>query len=97
MDFAKPISWGWPPHRAAHPRPPYELQPGTGRRRPEGLWPRFDEAVRQLNIAATGQNMLDVARAYDEFGAAAAALAEAVEREDGASSRQPRTRARRSA
>ena len=36
----------WPPHRAADPRPPYELQPGTGRRGPEGLWRRFDEAVR---------------------------------------------------
>jgi hypothetical protein len=72
------------------------LQPGTGRRGPEGLWRRFDEAVRQLNTTATGQNMLDVARAYDELAAAAAELAEAVEREDGTSGRRPRTRARRS-
>ena len=54
-------------------------------------------AVRQLNTTATGQNMLDVARAYDELAAAAAELAQAVEREDGASSRRPRPPARRSA
>jgi hypothetical protein len=85
------------PHRAADPRPPYELQPGTGRRGPEGLWRRFDEAARQLNTAATGQNMLDVARAYDELAAAAGELAGAVEREDGVSGRRPRSRAGRSA
>jgi hypothetical protein len=72
----------WPPHRTADPRPPYELQPGTGRRGPEGLWRSFDEAVRQLNTAATGQDMLDVARAYEDLAAAAAALAKAVRRED---------------
>jgi hypothetical protein len=94
---ADAAGFDWPPHRAADPRPPYELQPGTGRRGPEGLWRRFDEAVRQLNTAATGQNMLDVARAYDELATAAAELAEAVEREDGASARRPRSRARRSA
>jgi hypothetical protein len=94
---ADAAGFDWPPHRAADPRPPYELQPGTGRRGPEGLWRRFDEAVRQLNTTATGQNMLDVARAYDELAATATELAEAVEREDGASGRRPRTRARRSA
>ncbi len=93
---ADAAGFDWPPHRAADPRPPYELQPGTGRRGPEGLWRRFDEAVRQLNTTATGQNMLDVARAYDELAAAAAELAKAVEREDGASGRRPRARARRS-
>ncbi len=94
---ADAAGYDWPPHRAADPRPPYELQPGTGRRGPEGLWRRFDEAVRQLNTAATGQNMLDVARAYDELAAVAAELAEAIEHEDGASTRRPRARARRSA
>jgi hypothetical protein len=93
---ADAAGFDWPPHRAADPRPPYELQPGTGRRGPESLWRRFDEAVRQLNTAATGQNMLDVARTYDELAAAAAELAEAVEREDGASAWRPRARARRS-
>ena len=94
---ADAAGFDWPPHRAADPRPPYELRPGTGRRGPEGLWRRFDEAVRRLNTAATGQNMLDVARAYDELAAAAGELAEAVEREDGVSGRRPRSRARRSA
>ncbi|HWX45360.1 MAG TPA: hypothetical protein VNY52_08560 [Solirubrobacteraceae bacterium] len=94
---ADAAGFDWPPHRAADPRPPYELQPGTGRRGPESLWRRFDEAVRQLNTAATGQNMLDVAHTYDKLAAAAAELAEAVEREDGASGRRPRARARRSA
>ena len=45
---ADAAGFDWPPHRAADPRPPYELQPGTGRRGPEDLWRRFDEAVRQL-------------------------------------------------
>ena len=92
---ADTAGFDWPPHRAADPRPPYELQPGTGRRGPEGLWRRFDEAVRQLNTSATGQNMLEVARAYDELAAAAAELTEAVEREDKAGARRPRARARR--
>ncbi len=94
---ADAAGFDWPPHRAADPRPPYELQPGTGRRGPESLWRRFDEAVGQLNTAATGQNMLDVARAYDELAVAAGELAEAVKHEDGASVRRPRSRARRSA
>jgi hypothetical protein len=32
-------------------RPPYEIRPGTGRRGPDELWTRFDEAVAQLNVA----------------------------------------------
>jgi hypothetical protein len=94
---ADAAGFDWPPHRAADPRPPYELQPGTGRRGPEGLWRSFDEAVRQLNTVATGQNMLDVARAYEDLAAAAGALAEAVEREDGPAGPRPRKRSRRSA
>jgi hypothetical protein len=94
---ADTAGFDWPPHRAADPRPPYELQPGTGRRGPEGLWRRFDEAVRQLNTSATGQNMLEVARAYDELAAAAAELEEAIEREGKTGARRPRARARRTA
>ncbi len=94
---ADAAGFDWPPHRAADSRPPYELQPGTGRRGPEGLWRRFDEAVAQLNTIATGQNMLDVARAYEELAAAAGELADAIEREDKASGARPRARARRSA
>lgn len=94
---ADTAGFDWPPHRAAEPHPPYELQPGTGRRGPEALWRRFDEAVRQLNSAATGQNMLKVARAYDELADAATDLAEAIEREDKTSGQRPRARSRRSA
>jgi hypothetical protein len=63
-------------------QPPYELRPDTGRRGPEGLWARFDEAVAALNKAITGSNAAAVADAFGELAAAAAALADAVERED---------------
>ncbi|HXR29367.1 MAG TPA: hypothetical protein VN772_07285, partial [Solirubrobacteraceae bacterium] len=43
----------WPPHRASSSAPPYELQPGSGRRGPQELWRRFDGAVSELNRAAT--------------------------------------------
>ncbi|MFI5003820.1 MAG: hypothetical protein ACHQE6_02280 [Solirubrobacterales bacterium] len=94
---ADAAGFDWPPHRAADSRPPYELQPGTGRRGPEGLWRRFDEAVAQLNTVATGQNMLEVARAYEGLAVAAGELADAIEREGKAGSSRPRSRARRSA
>jgi hypothetical protein len=87
----------WPPHRASSSEPPYELQPGSGRRGPEELWRRFDGAVTELNRSATGTNLVAVATAYEELGEAAAALADAVEREDRASGLLPRARARRSA
>ena len=50
-----------------------------------------------LNRAATGTDLLDVARAYDELAEAAEALADAVQRQDRASDLLPRARARRSA
>jgi hypothetical protein len=87
----------WPPHRASSRKPPYELQSGSGRRGPDVLWRRFDAAVTELNRAATGSDLLDVARAYDELAAVAAALAEAVGDEDRASGLLPRARRRRSA
>ncbi len=95
--IADRAGFDWPPHRAADARPPYELQPGTGRRGPQELWRRFDAAVTQLNVTATGQSMPDVAEAYDELAAAAAELADAVRSEDRAASRPARTRTRRSA
>jgi len=79
----------WPPHRAASSKPPWELQPGSGRRGPEDLWRRFDAAVADLNRAATGSDLVEVAGAYDELAAAAADLAAAVEDEDRASGLQP--------
>jgi len=87
----------WPPHRASSSAPPYELQPGSGRRGPEELWRRFDGAVSELNRAATGTDLLAVAAAYDELAEVAGELAVAVEREDRASGLLPRARARRSA
>jgi hypothetical protein len=87
----------WPPHRASSSRPPYELQPGSGRRGPDELWRRFDAAVAELNRAATGTDLLEVAATYEQFADVARALAEAVEELDRASGRLPRARMRRSA
>jgi hypothetical protein len=87
----------WPPHRASSSAPPYELQPGSGRRGPEELWRRFDGAVTEINRVATGTDLVEVARAYEALAEAAGVLAEAVEREDRASGLLPRARARRSA
>ncbi len=87
----------WPPHRAAGSRPPYELQPGSGRRGPEELWRRFDAAVAELNRAVTAPDILEVAVAYDGLAQAATDLAEAVEREDRASGLLPKRRSRHSA
>jgi hypothetical protein len=71
----------WPPARGGA-KPPYELQPGTGRRGPAALWQRFDEAVEELDKVSEGRSMRAVGRAYAELAEAAAALAKAVERED---------------
>ena len=79
---ADAAGFDWTPHRAAEARPPYELQPGTGRRGPEELWQRFDRAVASLSVVATGRDIVAVAAAYDELAEAAGDLAEAV---DGAS------------
>jgi hypothetical protein len=87
----------WPPARKADSEPPYELRPGTGRRGPEHLWRRFDQAITRLGTMAAGQDMLEVARAYEELADVAAELAEAVKAGDRASGPRPRARARRSA
>jgi hypothetical protein len=87
----------WPPHRSSSSAPPYELQPGSGRRGPEELWRRFDGAVSELNRAATGTDLVAVAVAYEVLAEVAGELAVAVEREDRASGLLPRARARRSA
>jgi hypothetical protein len=79
---AEAAGFEWPPHRASAGKPPWELQPGSGRRGPGELWAVFDAAVAELNRAATGTALLEVAAAYDALAASAARLAEAVERED---------------
>lgn len=75
-------------------QPPYELRPGTGRRGPEELWMRFDEAVASLNQAITGSNAATVADAFGELSEAAGSLAAAVAQEDQAAARQTSPRAR---
>lgn len=87
----------WPPHRASANKPPYELQPGTGRRGPDDLWQAFDAAVAELNRVATGTDLVEVASAYDALAAAAAQLASTVESEDRASGLLPPAQVRRSA
>jgi hypothetical protein len=89
--------FAWPPHRASSTKPPFELQPGSGRRGADELWRRFDGAVVELNRAATGTDLVAVAEAYDELAEAARALAAAVELEDRASGLLPPVRGRRSA
>jgi hypothetical protein len=94
---AQAAGFEWPPHRASANKPPYELQPGTGRRGPEELWRVFDTAVAELNRAATGTDLLEVATAYEALAVAVSELASAVEREDRSSGLLPRTGVRRSA
>jgi hypothetical protein len=86
----------WPPARKADSEPPYELRSGTGRRGPEDVWQRFDQASTRLGTVAAGTDMLEVARAYEELAAIAEELAQAVQAED-RSTLRPKARARRSA
>jgi hypothetical protein len=79
---AHAAGFAWPPHRASSSKPPYELQPGSGRRGPDELWARFDVAVAELNRAATGAALLEVAAAYAQLSEAADEIARAVARED---------------
>jgi hypothetical protein len=79
---AQAAGFAWPPHRASSSQPPYELQSGSGRRGPGELWARFDLAVAELNRAATGADLLEVAAAYAQLSEAADEVARAVARED---------------
>jgi hypothetical protein len=84
----------WPAARGGA-KPPYELQPGSGRRGPERLWARFDEAVAELDRVSEGRSMRAVAQAYTELAHVASELARTVERQDRASGLLPRPAARR--
>ena len=84
----------WPATRGGA-KPPYELQPGTGRRGPEALWERFDEAVAELDRVSEGRSMRAVGRAYAELAEVASELAKAVQREDRASGLLPASAKRR--
>jgi hypothetical protein len=80
--------YSWPAHMTSV-RQPYELRPGTGRRGPKALWQGFDLAVEELNRAAAGADLVEVANAYDALASAAGELAIEVEREDRASGLLP--------
>jgi hypothetical protein len=84
----------WPAARGGA-KPPYELQPGSGRRGPAELWERFDEAVAELDRVSEGRSIRAVGRAYAELGDIASQLAEVVEREDRASGLLPAAARRR--
>lgn len=77
---------------AENAQPPYELRPGTGRRGPGELWDRFDAAVAALNHAIAGTSAADVADAFGEVAEVAAALADAVARDDEQAAAAGRTR-----
>jgi hypothetical protein len=91
---AEAAGFQWPPHKPGG-RQPYELQPGTGRRGPEGLWRRFDAAVGELNRAGAATDLIAVAQAHEELAEVAGELAVAVERGDRASGLLPRPRRQR--
>jgi hypothetical protein len=93
---AHAAGYEWPPHRGAG-KPPWELQGESGRRGPEDLWRVFDSAVLELNRASTTTDLLEIARAYEVIGDAAADLAEAIRREDLTSGLLPKARAGRRA
>jgi hypothetical protein len=97
-DAAYRDGFEWPPARGGA-KPPYELQPGTGRRGPEDLWQRFDETVAELDRVSEGRSLRAVGRAYAELADVASHLAEVIEagdRESGLLS-APRSRRRKSA
>jgi hypothetical protein len=80
-DAAAADGFEWPPARGGA-QPPYELRRGSGRRGPEALWERFDEAVAELDRVSEGRSMRAVGRAYAELAGVARELATVVERQD---------------
>jgi hypothetical protein len=91
---ADAAGFAWPPARKADSEPPYELRPDTGRRGPEKLWQQFDQAITRLSTVAAGEDMLEVARAYEELASTVAELADVVRAEDepGRTASPPRRR-----
>lgn len=79
----------WPPARGGA-KPPYELQAGSGRRGPETLWDRFDEAVAELDRVSEGRSLRAVGHAYAELAEVTSQLAKAVEDLDRAAGLLPR-------
>ena len=88
--------YDWTPHPAAR-EPPYELRPGTGRRGPDDLWRRFDQTVALLAQVSMGENMAEVAHAYQDVSAIATELVSAILLEEQDGEERPASRTRRSA
>lgn len=93
-DAAYKDGFEWPAARGGA-KPPYELQPGSGRRGPDELWARFDGAVAELDRVSDGRSLLAVGLAYAELAEATSQLAQAVEREDRANGLLPASSGRR--
>jgi hypothetical protein len=93
-DAAHEQGFEWPAARGGA-KPPYELQPGTGRRGSDELWERFDEAVEELDRVSEGRSMRAVGRAYSELAEIAHKLAGAIEKADRAGGLLPATSAKR--
>jgi len=93
-DAAYRDGFEWPPARGGA-MPPYELQPGTGRRGPAELWERFDEAVAELDRVSEGRSLRAVAHAYADLAEITKQLARTVEREDRGSGLLPAKASRR--
>jgi hypothetical protein len=72
---------------AENAEPPYELRPGTGRRGPERLWLRFDDAVAALNRAIAGSSAAQVADGFGDFAEVAGELADAILQQDAGAER----------
>ncbi|HTU85098.1 MAG TPA: hypothetical protein VMF57_05955 [Solirubrobacteraceae bacterium] len=86
----------WPAARGGA-KPPYELQPDTGRRGPQHLWEQFDDAVAELDRVSEGRSMRAVARAYTDLANIAQTLATAITQQDQAAGLLPARKARRTA
>jgi hypothetical protein len=75
------LAWNPLPH--ARREPPYELRPDSGRRGPQEVWQRYDEANQALSDALEGPSLDAIASAYGALADSLIALAEAVRDEDG--------------
>ena len=73
----------WDPLPHARREPPYELRPDSGRRGPQELWERYDDANRALSDALEGPSLEAIASAYGALADSLSALAAAVGAEDG--------------
>jgi hypothetical protein len=84
------LAWQPLPPASAR-RPPWELLPESGRRGPDELWARFDQAIAHLNRALEGVSLQAIAREFGELSEIARQLSAAVAEEDAGRNRARRT------